>query len=308
VIKNFKVEPSPRQAVGELIFASSIWGFGFICSRWALDFAGPLWMNAIRFYLAFFFAVPVIFVVPQLKVHFNREQFWLAAWPGLFLSGTLIFQTAGLRLTTVTKSGFITVLYIVFVPFLERVLLKSKIKISHFLCVILALMGSALICDFKWGSDWNRGDLLTLICAFMASSQIVFLEKQSPRITSSFVFNVFQTFWAGLVPIILAIPLEKSPRFPVSAKIVFSLLMLSFASTLLAFLIQVRTQKVLSSSTVSMLFLLESPFAAFFAFLFLGETLAPIQWMGAIFILLSAAASVGIHSFKRYLAPLTRPK
>jgi len=290
VLKRFKQDPSPEQAVGELIFAASIWGFGFVCTRWALDFAGTLWMNAIRFYLAFLFAIPVILSVPQLKKHFNGRQFWLAAWPGLFLSGTLVFQTAGLAYTTVTKSGFITVLYIVFVPFLELLLIKTPIKRAHFIYVLIALIGAALICDFR-GESLNFGDLLTLICALMAASQIVFLEKQSPKISSAFVFNVFQTFWAGVIPLALAIPFEKMPKFPLSAKALLSMLILSFASTLLAFLIQVRTQKVLKSSAVSMLFLLESPFAAFFAYLFLGERLSLSHWFGAALILLSALLS-----------------
>ncbi|NBX68810.1 MAG: DMT family transporter [Proteobacteria bacterium] len=291
MIKRLKSNPSPKQAALELIFAASIWGFGFVCARWALDFAGPFWTNAIRFYLAFIFAVPVILATPQLKTHFNREQFFLAAWPGFFLSGTLVFQTAGLAYTSVTKSGFITVLYIVFVPFLELLLLKTKINKLHLLWVMTALVGSALICEFKGGS-WNFGDLLTLVCAFMASSQIVFLEKQVPKIGSAFVFNVFQTFWAGLIPIALAIPFEPIPKFPISAKILMAMLILSFASTLLAFLIQVRSQKVLPSSTVSMLFLLESPFAALFAFFLLGERMGFLQWLGASLILFSALGAV----------------
>ena len=289
MIQRFKNDPSPSQAVAELIFAASIWGFGFVCARWALDFADTFWMNAIRFYLAVIFALPVIFSVPQLKSHFNRKQFFLAAWPGLFLSGTLVFQTAGLGYTSVTKSGFITVLYIVFVPFLERLLLKKPIRMNHFTYVLVALIGSALICDFKAGS-WNFGDFLTLICALMASSQIVFLEKQSKQIGSAFVFNVFQTFWAGIIPLAIAVPFSPPPKFPISGKVLVSMLVLYFASTLLAFLIQIRTQKVLNSSTVSMLFLLESPFAAFFAFVFLGETLSPSQWAGALMILASAIA------------------
>ncbi|MFM8315833.1 MAG: DMT family transporter [Deltaproteobacteria bacterium] len=295
MLKRLKKDPSPKQAVIELIFAASIWGFGFVCARWALDFAGTFWMNAIRFYLAFLFAIPVIFSVPQLKNHFNWEQFWLAAWPGLFLSGTLVFQTAGLAYTSVTKSGFITVLYIVFVPFLEKLLLGKSVKKSHFIYVGVALVGSALICDFR-GGNWNVGDLLTLICALMASSQIVFLEKQSQKIGSAFVFNVFQTFWAGIIPLVLALPFEPLPKFPVSAKVLGSMLVLSFASTLLAFLIQVRTQKVLNSSTVSMLFLLESPFAAYFAYLFLGESFNTSQWVGAVLILGSALANVRLSS------------
>lgn len=291
LIGKLNSHPSPKQAVFELLFASSIWGFGFIGTRWGLEFADAFWLNTIRFYLAFLFALPIILAVPQLRRSFNRQQFFLAAWPGLFLGSALILQTYGLHFTTVTKSGFITVLYIVFVPFLERLVLKTRIKFQHFIFVLIALVGSALICDLET-SSWNLGDLLTLFCSICAASQIVSLEKHSTKIASAFVFNVFQTFWAGVLPLILAILFEAPPRFPISERAALSILSLSLASTLLAFLIQVRSQKVLNSSTVSMLFLLESPFAALFAYLLLGEVLSVPQWLGALLILGGALGSV----------------
>ncbi len=297
MLKKIKWVPTPKQAVWELVFAASIWGFGFICTRVALEFAGPFWLNTIRFYLAFFFALPVILFIPILRNHLNWNQFWLAAIPGFLLSGTLVFQTAGLYYTSVTKSAFITVLYIIFVPFLERFLLGTRIKKVHLIYVFFALLGTFLICNFR-SNEWNRGDLLTLICALVATVQIVLLEKISPKITSAFVFNVFQTFWAGIIPLLLALIFESFPVLPLTPKIILSILMLSFLSTLLAFLIQVRTQKVLPSSTVSMLFILESPFAALFAYLLLGETLSPLQWLGASLILTSALASVGVWQWR----------
>jgi drug/metabolite transporter (DMT)-like permease len=45
-----------------------------------------------------------------------------------------------------------------------------------------------------------------------------------------------------------------------------------------------------------MLFLLESPFAALFAFLCFGEQLKASQWLGAALILASAAGTVRSQS------------
>ena len=47
-----------------------------------------------------------------------------------------------------------------------------------------------------------------------------------------------------------------------------------------------------------MLFILESPFAALFAYLLLGETLSPLQWLGASLILTSALAIVGVWQWR----------
>ena len=288
--------PSPTQAVWELILASSIWGFGFICTRWALDFAGPFWLNAIRFHLAFWPLLPILFLIPRFRTHASWEQFRLAFFPGIFLSSAILLQTAGLPYTTVTKSGFITVLYIVFVPLFEHLFLKSKIHFLHYCLVGIALLGSALICEFT-GGVWNRGDVLTLGCAIVASIQIIWLENYADRIQSPFVFNLFQSFWAGLLPLGLAPFFEVLPQFPMPQHALAGFIMLAFGSSMFAFMIQVRTQKVLSSSMVSMLFLLESPFAAFFAYFIFREQMSFQQWLGAGLILLSAAATVAVHSY-----------
>ena len=61
---------------------------------------------------------------------------------------------------------------------------------------------------------------------------------------------------------------------------------------MLAFFLQVSSQKVLSTTTASMLCLLEAPFSFLFATLILGETLIGLQILGAFLILLSSALSI----------------
>ena len=63
------------------------------------------------------------------------------------------------------------------------------------------------------------------------------------------------------------------------------LLMLGIGSTLIAFYLQIKAQKVLSSTVSSLFFLLESPFALLFAFFLLGESLNMKQGIGALLII-----------------------
>jgi drug/metabolite transporter (DMT)-like permease len=65
--------------------------------------------------------------------------------PALLLAGTLILQTWGLHYTTATKSGFITTLYVVFVPLLEALHLRRRISTGLWLCVLGAFVGTLLI-------------------------------------------------------------------------------------------------------------------------------------------------------------------
>jgi drug/metabolite transporter (DMT)-like permease len=65
------------------------------------------------------------------------------------------------------------------------------------------------------------------------------------------------------------------------------MLALILGSTLLAFFLQVRAQKILQPTVASIFFLLESPLGLAFGFLLLNETLKPLQFAGAALIFFS---------------------
>jgi drug/metabolite transporter (DMT)-like permease len=278
-----------QTATIELVFAGMLWGFGFIATLWALHDIGPFTLTPLRFLLAAGVSLPLILFHPSWRRHLNIGQARLAFWPGFFLFLTLTFQTWGLKFTTATKSGFITTLYILFVPILERLILKRHLHRFHWLFVASAMAGTALICQFQLG-NWNVGDGLTLLCAFAASFQILWFGLIADRIESVVTFNFWQTLWAFA----LAAPLmlfESGPWLPHSNFAWAGLLLLAFGSTLIAFALQIRAQRVLSPSVASLLFLLESPFATLFAIAILNERLDVTQWVGAGLILFSGAAA-----------------
>ncbi len=282
-------------ALLELIFASALWGFGFIATAWALREYSPLTLTGLRMSLAFASGLLIIGLVPSLRRQLSLEQFKLAFWPGLFLSVTMILQTWGLKYTTVTKSGFITTLYVLIVPVMERFLLGRRIPKYHMLYVFGALIGVGFICDLGHmgasESSLTIGDLITLACSFAAALQIVWFGKIADRIESSFNFNVYQLFWTGLVPFI-AMFIFESPSLKMSLWPAIGLVELVFGSSLIAFALQVRAQKKLSPSVSSLVYLLESPFAALFGFAILSEPLTTHTLVGAAIIMASLAASV----------------
>jgi drug/metabolite transporter (DMT)-like permease len=289
------LEPARAFAVLELVFAASFWGFGFIAAIWALGAMGPLAITGWRFALASLTGLLICLATPGLRRHLTRKSFFLAAIPGFCLSLTLVLQTWGLRTTTATKSGFITCLYVLIVPLLEQAFFKRKIHRLHFLFVLIALGGTALICGFQphtlVAGDWNFGDFLTLLCAVAASFHILVLGVVSTRAESSFVFNLCQSIWAGALPLALSFIFEPAIKWPVTGKPLIGLLALAYGSTLIAFSLQIRAQKKISPSIASLLFLLESPFATLYAIYFLGESLTTLQWAGAGLIMIAVIAS-----------------
>ncbi len=279
----------PRnRALIELIFAASLWGFGFIAVRWGLESMTPLWLNALRLLLSFLFGVPLAMFFSGLHRDFNWREFMLGVSPGFWLGACLILQTYGLQYTTVTKSGFITCLYVLFVPVIERIFLGRRTTRTHYAWTALAIVGAALVCEVDT-LQINLGDWLTLGCAVAAAAQIVEVGRLSQRHRSAFIFTISQALWASLLPLFGAVIWEMPPQLPFTGKAWAGLALLIFGSTLLAFVIQSRTQRVISAPVVSLLFLLESPFAAIFAYFLMGETLLPLQAVGGALILISAA-------------------
>jgi len=282
--------PTRRQAVTEMILAGAIWGYGFIATKLALESLGPFTMNFVRFLLSCLLIFPLVQFVPAFRTNKHKLLLKWSIIPGVLLAALMVFQTWGLQYTTATKSGFITTLYIVLVPIFEVIFLKKKLRPEHIFWVMMALFGTALICDFR-GEDWNVGDGLTFLCAVSAALHIVVIGKISSGIDSPMAFNGYQSLiCAGTTG--LAYLVFPEPIMPFSLQSTWGLMFLAIASTSLAFMLQIRAQQVLSPSTASLLFLLESPFAALFGWVFLTEYLSLHQWVGAFLILVAAVLSV----------------
>lgn len=279
------------QAIVELIIAAAFWGFGFIAVVWTLkglNFAELTWL---RFALAGMVGLPFLLGCSREELN---QIFRLSFWPSVFLMGTLIFQSWGLNYTTATKSGFITTLYVVFVPILESFMMKHRLPWTLWACVLLALVGTGLFVDVSL-SQINLGDVLTLICAFFASGQIYILSVVSPQVRRPFVFNVSQSVWGSvlLFPLILNSTYWSEPAKVLSwpPEVYWGIASLAFGSTVLAFYLQIRAQAKLSPTISSLLFLLESPFAMIFSITLLGETLSSREAIGAGMIFISAVGA-----------------
>ncbi len=284
-------------AVLELLVAAALWGFGFVATTWTLQVLSPLELTFLRFALCVVVGLPILL---RSRIRQQWTQLLrLSFGPGLLLIGTVGFLTWGLEYTSPTKSSFITTLYVVFVPLLESAILRKRLPFKIWLCVAGALLGTGMIVDIGF-SDINVGDVLTLICALIATVQIYWLGDISPNIKQPFAFNIYQCFWA----VVMCAPMVNfSSLWPKittvgvwNEKALLGLISLAFGSTLIAFYLQVRAQAKLSRTVSSLMFLLESPFALMFSLLLLQEVLSGWEALGALLIFISAFAATWLES------------
>lgn len=295
-----------RRAAAELSFASALWGFSFIATRWGLLGLGPFWLNVTRFGIACAVALPLILFLPSQRRAAGLDQLRLAALPGLFLGMFMALQSYALQFTTVARNSFLVVLYIVVLPFLEWPVFGRKPAPLIVAAIGTALLGTWLMCGVSQG-EWNRGDVCTLAAAMVGALHILRLEIVSTRVRSAFVFNVYQSLWAAVPPLALAVPFDGVKPWPWPALTYVALFILSIVSTLFAFVIQVRAQRVLPGSTAALIFLLESPFATVFGILAFGEVPSPSQWAGAALILAAAILAIASLTPRVELSSRSQP-
>lgn len=280
-----------KRAAFELILAGALWGFGFIAATWAIQSFTPTETLVLRFITASVLGEALYFILRRPKVPSAKSDFLKALPAGALLGGMLLLQTIGLKYTTATKSGFLTSIYVILVPLLNTLFFKTASSWKNYALAILALFGTFILMDAKI-HDVNAGDLWTLACSLIAALHIIYIGKVSNSVGNSFRFNNFQSIWALLILTPLLLTQEKVTLHQASGISWLGVLILGMGASLIAFSIQIRAQKVLSDSTASMIFLLESPFAALFGFLLLNERLTFFQGFGAIIILTASAMQI----------------
>lgn len=286
-----------RTAYFHILTADILWGFGFVASIWALNAFAPAEILFLRFLITIIFSI-VIFR-KRLFRHSNWSLLKQAFVPSFFLFGELFFQINGLPYTSASKAGFITTLFIFFVPALESLFFRKKIGLLHWCFVGLALMGSFFLTQPTASSaDTLWGDVLILLSSLFASFHIISVEKISRVEKDLFGLNIFQCFWCLLwaIPQFIWVA-QPASWLTGSAKSVSGLLFLSLGPTLVAFYFQLKAQNKLNPSVASLLFLLEAPLAAFFGFIFLSESLTTSQTAGTLLIISAAIGMILYNHF-----------
>ncbi|MGZ3727509.1 MAG: DMT family transporter [Pseudobdellovibrio sp.] len=280
----------------ELTLAGVLWGSSFTLVRWGLDdFSAPSLL---------FWRYLIAFVIGELFLLLTNKKQYDASWgdsklavgAGVYLGAAVLLQSYALKHTTATNAGFITSLYVIIIPFLMAVFYKHKVRLRHIALSITAFAGMGLLLNLQ-ELQVARGELLTLCSAFVAAMQIISIGRAANKTTSPFRFNNYQIFWSllSILPFLIYDNLQNDlPVWPaeVHLKSVVAIVTLSVSVSIFACFLQVRAQRILSTTTSSMLCLLEGPFAFFFGFLFLQERLGLMQALGAIIILSSCALSV----------------
>ena len=283
-----------------LVAVTAVWGVTFVQVKDALALYPLFAFLAVRFAIST--AVLAPFAWRPLR-RLSRRAAGAAAVVGLLLAVAYGLQTAGLELTTVASTGFITGLYVVFTPLLALVLWRTHVPPAAWAGVGLALVGLLLLSGVPGGS--MAGNALVLGAALASAGQIAAMERLAP-LHDPRALTFLQMAVCCLVFTIVAGAagqLEIPRGWTVWAALVVTGVFAGALGYLVATWVQART----TAARAALVFTLEAPFAALFGVLLADEVLGWAGWLGcgvmlAGIILAEPAAAATL----RRLVPRTR--
>lgn len=263
-----------------------IWGSTFVLVKEALNSASPLALNSARMVVA---AVLLAIFYRKKIVVLTRQALIAGVVVGFFLYLGYALQTSGLKLTTPSKSAFLTGTSSVLVPLLLVAIWRAHIHLWRVAGIALALIGLFLmtvpggragLADF---ANVNLGDLLTIGCAFSFAFHIIFVGRASQR----FPFEQVAVLQVGTAAILMTVsaPLLEHPHFRPTATAIAAVLVTGILCTAVAFTVQSWAQQFTPATHTALIFTTEPVFAWLTSFIYLKERLGMRAGVGALLIL-----------------------
>lgn len=268
-----------------LFLTALIWGSAFTAQRVAGQQGAVYLFNGMRFLLGSLVLLPL--AMRTKRIGRMMERISRAQWLWMGVAGVVLFvgtalQQVGLQYTTAGHAGFLTSLYVVFVPFVLFIGWRER---SHWqaLAAVGLAGGGAYLLSAGGRLEVQRGDTLELLGAAFWALHVVILGKFASRydaITFSIGHFLVGAVLNGMVGLWLEHPAVVAP-WALTGAILYT----GIFSVGIGYTLQVWAQKHTPPTDAALILSLEAVFGVLFGFVFLGEKLTLTQMMGCGFML-----------------------
>ncbi|MFH1050974.1 MAG: DMT family transporter [bacterium] len=274
-----------------LFFVTFIWGGTFIFTKIGLNDTSPELYVAIRFSIALL--ISLLFFGRYLK-GIKKTILIQGLVLGIIFGGGFVLQTEGLKLTTVTKSAFITGMSVVFTPFVFKLISKRQIQLWPKIGVVIAFIGLWMFTNPHIDSI-NTGDLITLISTFFWAFYIVLMDvftkgKEDFKETVQLVILQF----IGTVTVALTLHLflyRASFEINFSSNLLMSLAYNGILASFILTFIHTGFQRYTTPVKAALIFSLEPVVASIAAVFALNEIINGREYVGAIILFIGVMVS-----------------
>lgn len=297
-----------------LLLTAFIWGVAFVAQSSGGDACGPYTFNCIRSIIGAVVLIPVIIVLDKKGLSYKKPVtkgdkkflFLGGISCGIALCLASNLQQLGLYFgASAGKAGFLTACYILIVPILG-IFFKKKCGINIWIGVGLTLIGLYLLCT-DGSLSFKFADSLLLLCAFLFSIHIMFVDYFSPLV-DGVRMSCIQFLVCGILS---AIPMFLSDMnhsingintwLPslLTWEAWIPILYAGIFSCGVAYTLQIIGQEGLNPTVASLLMSLESVFSVVAGWIILGQAMGGRELIGcAIMFIAIILAQIPVKSNK----------
>lgn len=284
--------PSHLRAELALAFCTLLWGSTFVVVKNSLDHSSVFVFLAVRFTLA---GVCMAIFRPGVLRALQREEIFAGIRLGFFMFGGYAFQTAGLRYTTASNSGFITGSSVVLVPLILALFWGRRVTLWIYFGTIAAAAGLYFLTVPASGvAHLNRGDVLTFFAAACYAVHIILVGEYA-REHSAAALSILQVLACALMAWLTAFGAHairwQPMQFHSNGALWIGIGVCAVFATALAFSLQLWAQQYTTPSHAAILFTLEPVFAVATSYVVLGERLGLRALLGAALVLAGILAA-----------------
>lgn len=276
-----------------LLVASFFWGTTFVAQSLGAEYVGAGTYLALRTYIGIIFLLPFVLYrdkkevnnlglgLQELQNKRSREK--QAFIKGGMLAGLFIFlasfaQQYGIAYTSVAKAGFLTTLYVVFVPIIS-LFFGRRFDNKLWISIVLSVLGMYLLC-MKGSFYLEIGDALMILSALGFSIQILAVSRYSKRI-DPVKLTLAQFIIEAILATIVMFVIEKPDLSSIYSALP-AILYAGIFSSGIAYTLQALGQKNLNPAIASIAMCLESVFGTLSGWIVLGQQLSLREAAGCI--------------------------
>jgi len=287
------VTSSQRPTTGRvyffLILTTFFWGGSFLFSKIGLREVPPTLFVFSRFTLA---AALMMIVSCRRLGRMDGTTLRRGLTVGLALGLTNISFVFGVQGTSISRAGVLNNLFVLFIPLITRVIWRDRIGRVNLFGIGLAVAGIWLLAT-GGGAGFNRGDLISTVCAFFIAGHIITVSKVL-RDDDVYLVSLVQfatvAVMAGLVS--LVVPL---PHFTVTTTAVMPIVYCAVFPTVVCFTLQNAFQRYVTPTRAGLIYTLDPVWSLMAGFAFLGERLTSREWLGCGLIFLAVLLPLAVR-------------
>jgi drug/metabolite transporter (DMT)-like permease len=284
-----KEHPSRGRVYFFLILTTFFWGGSFLFSKIGLREIPPLLFVFSRFALA---TLIMIVVFGRRLRMLDRHILRRGAIVGVALGLTNITFVFGVKDTSISRAGVLNNLFVLFIPLITKLVWKERIGRINLAGLALAGAGIWFLAT-SGGVGFNRGDLVSTICALFIAGHIITVSKVL-RGDDVYLVSLVQFATVALMSGTAALA-TSTALVEVTPMALFAVIYCAIFPTVICFTLQNNFQRYVTPTRAGLVYTLDPVWSLLAGFCVLGERLLPLEWLGCAMIFLAVLVPLAVR-------------